>query len=88
MDAFAYMSILEVILKLLLALSLSLSINNKLIFYSIGILAIGIIMRGLYGVYCTRKFEECHYELKFDKAIFKEMFGFAWWSFLETRHIY
>lgn len=81
MDAFAYMSILEVILKLLLALSLSLSINNKLIFYSIGILAIGIIMRGLYGVYCTRKFEECHYELKFDKAIFKEMFGFAWWSF-------
>lgn len=82
MDAFAYVSIVEVILKLLLALSLLKIATNKLIFYSVGIVLIGLVMRLIYSVYCSRKFEECHYELKFDIATFKTMFGFAWWSFL------
>lgn len=82
MDTFAYMSILEVALKLFLTLSLLIISFNRLIFYSIGIVVIGFIMRTIYGVYCTRKFEECHYEFKFDKLLFKDISGFAWWSFL------
>lgn len=89
MDIFAYMSILEVGLKLCLVFLVLFAPFNKLIFFSVGVLVNALIMRLIYGIYCTKKFEECRYEFKFDKSIFKEMTGFAWWSFLgSTAYIF
>lgn len=82
MNVFAYMTILDVSLKLLTAYAIFISPFDKLITFAVLNVFVGIIMRIIYGIYCVRNFEECHYErTTFDKKLAKEMTGFAWWVF-------
>lgn len=80
MNAFAYVSILEVILKLLIVYLLLVINYDKLITYGILVLCVAFVIRLIYGLYCKRRFEECTYHFTFNKALFKEMFSFAGWS--------
>lgn len=82
MSAFAYISVLEVILKLAVVYMLLLSPFDRLITYSVLILCVGAIIRFIYAFYCKRHFEECSYHLVHDKPLFKEMTSFAGWNFL------
>lgn len=81
MNVFAYMSILEVVLKLGVAFLVVAIPDNKLIYYSVGILLCYVLMRVIYWIYSVRSFEECRYQFNFDKKTGKEMTSFAWWSF-------
>lgn len=81
MSAFAYMSILETILKLVIVYMLLISPYDKLISYSILFFIVAIIMRIIYGWYCKSRFVECNYKFIYDKPLIKEMTGFAGWSF-------
>lgn len=80
MSAFAYISILEAVLKLAVVYMLVIFSFDKLILYAILILAIQILIRFCYSIYCNRHFEETKYQHVWDKALFKEMTGFAGWS--------
>lgn len=82
MGVFAYMTMLDVVVKLLFVYCLFITPFDVLITYSVLLCFVGIMMRVIYGVYCSRHFEECHYKQVFDKAIFKDMAGFAGWNFL------
>ena len=82
MSAFAYISILEVIGKLLIAYLIVISPIDKLTFYAILMCVIALIIRFVYGLYCKQHFEECTYKFIIDKNLLKEMFGFAGWNFL------
>lgn len=81
MGVFAYLSILEAVLKLAVVYMLFLSSIDKLKFYSFLLFLTAILMRFIYGVYCSRHFEEAHYKMKVDKELFKEMASFAGWNF-------
>lgn len=81
MSAFAYISILEAALKLLICYMLIVSPIDKLIAYSLLMLFVAILIRFVYGLYCARNFEECKYRICYEKEIVKEMTGFAGWSF-------
>ncbi len=80
MNAFAYISILEVVLKLLIVYLLLVINHDKLVTYGILVFAVALVVRLTYGVYCKRHFEECTYHFNLDKSLFKEMFSFAGWS--------
>ncbi|MBQ0089035.1 MAG: lipopolysaccharide biosynthesis protein [Prevotellaceae bacterium] len=80
MGQFAYISMLETILKLGVALLITVSPFDKLILYAVLILCIQILIRLLYSVYCKKHFEECSYKFHFDKSLYKEMFSFAGWG--------
>ena len=80
MNAFAYISILEVTLKLFIVYLLLVINYDKLIVYGILVFAVALVVRLTYGIYCKRHFEECTYHFNFDKRLFKEMFLFAGWS--------
>ena len=82
MSAFAYISILEVVAKLIIVYMLLWSPFDKLIFYAILMASVALIIRFVYGYYCKRHFEECTYHFIFDKELLKKMFGFAGWNFL------
>lgn len=82
MSAFAYISILEVVAKLIIVYILLLSPIDKLIFYAILMASVAFIIRFVYGFYCKRHFEECTYHFIFDKELLKKMFGFAGWNFI------
>lgn len=82
MSAFAYISIIEVTLKLIIVYLLTISPFDRLITYSILFMLVGLFIRLIYGYYCKRHFEECTYHFVYDKAILKSMTSFAGWNFL------
>ena len=82
MSAFAYISILEVVGKLVIAFLILVSPIDKLIFYAILMCAVAVVVRFTYGHYCKKHFTECTYHFHWDKDILKQMFGFAGWNFV------
>lgn len=80
MSAFAYITVLEAVLKLLLAYFVFVTPFDKLITFASFILFIQLLLRFIYGVYCKRHFEECTYRFTTDRALFKQMTGFAGWT--------
>ena len=82
MSAFAYISIVDVVGKLLVAFSMLYSPFDRLIHFAILLTALSLLNRLIYGIYCKRHFVECTYHFSFDKSLFKQMFGFAGWNFI------
>ena len=82
MKAFAYMSVVDVVLKLIACLGVMYTPIDKLISYSIFLAVISISIRILYRFYCKKHFEETRGSIAFDWSMFKEMLGFSGWSFL------
>lgn len=80
MSAFAYISIVEVTLKLLIVFLLKFSGIDKLIFYGILLLIVQCSIRLIYGSYCKRHFEETKFRIIWDFSLFKEMLSFAGWN--------
>ena len=81
MSAFAYISILDVILKLIIVFILVVTPVDKLIFYSILVVCVQIFIRYVYAKYCSIHFEEVKILKMIDKRLLKEMSTFAGWSF-------
>lgn len=80
MSAFAYISIADAILKLLIVYLLVIIPYDKLIIYAILYFCIQAFDRIVYGVYCSRHFAETHTRLRYDGKLFREIFAFAGWT--------
>lgn len=84
MSAFAYIGILDIMLRLLIVLFIAYSGWNfdRLIVYALLLVGVVCIMQAIYWNYCTRNFEECKFGLSFDVSCWKEMSSFAGWNFI------
>ena len=80
MSAFAYISIVDAVLKLLIVYLLLVIPYDKLIIYAILFFCIQAFDRIVYGVYCSRHFEETRTRPSYDGKLFKEIFAFAGWT--------
>ena len=77
MKAFAYVGVLEASLKLAIAFVLFVSPIDKLITYGFLLVVVSVVIRLVYGNFCHKHFEECHYEFFIDKSLLTEMAKFA-----------
>lgn len=82
MSAFAYISILEVVGKLIVALSIAIIPIDRLVYYGLLLMIITISICLVYAIYCKKTFEECTFRFYFDSTLIKQMFGFAGWNFI------
>ena len=82
MKAFAFISILEVILKLVIVYILLIYIFDvdRLKLYAVLMFSVQLISRLVYGYYCKKNFEETKYKWYWNKTLLKEMTYFAGWS--------
>jgi O-antigen/teichoic acid export membrane protein len=80
MNVYAVISIIDVIVKLLVAISLTFVSFDKLIYYAFLLCFIQLLNTALYYIYNSRNFEEFNINLKKDQPLFKEMASFAGWS--------
>lgn len=80
MGAFAYISVAEVTLKLLIAYLLTIGNFDKLKLYAALMLAVQVLVMFIYRRYSIKHFEETRYRWVWDRSLFKEMAGFAGWS--------
>lgn len=84
MSAYAYIGILDGLLRLGTALLIAASAYDRLILYSALMLATVLIVRLCYVLYCRAHFPECRFKPVYDKGLLKEMFSFAGWDFIGT----
>lgn len=86
MRFFAYLSFLESLLKISIALLIAFSPIDKLILYSSFILASNIIILILYYIYCRKHFFETEHLLsgKITPKLLKEMMSFSSWTLFVT----
>ncbi len=82
MSFYAYISIIEVILKLAVVFLLQKGGFDKLIFYSILLFIVSIIILYAYKVYCNKKFKISRYYFFWDGSLYKNIMSFSGWSLM------
>jgi len=82
MNIYAYLSILDIVLKLVVAYIISIYSGDKLIIYSILIFASVFITTLVTRLYCIRRFDICRFKKPHNKKLLKEMFGYMGWSLI------
>lgn len=82
MGAFAYISLLEAILKLLIVYVLIVAGWDKLKLYACLLLLVSISIRMVYSSFSKRHFEETKFKWIWNKARIKEMGTFACWNLI------
>lgn len=82
MDFYAYMSIFEGVLKLLIVFILSLFSADRLILYGFLLFCVSILVLIINFIYCYVNFPETHLKLCRDISLLKQMTAFAGWNFL------
>lgn len=80
MNFYAYLSLGEVALKLVVVYLLYLTTFDKLVIYALLYMLVPLFITFLYKVYSNRHFDITHYEWIWDKNMFKELFSFSGWS--------
>lgn len=80
MSAFAYISIIEAVLKLVIVYMLLAVPFDKLIVYAILLAVVQLSIQLCYMIYCHRHFPESRYRHIKDWRLFKEMTSFAGWN--------
>jgi O-antigen/teichoic acid export membrane protein len=80
MSAFALLSIIETVLKLLAALSIIFIGGDKLIMYGLLIAVASLLTLLLYRAYCVRRLPTCKYRFFRDGKLLKDLMSFSGWS--------
>lgn len=80
MKTFAYISVMDSMLKLLIAIMIAYSPFDKLIFYGTLLAGVSFLNIIIYFVYCRKNFKESILVFYWNKAIFKRMLEFAGWA--------
>lgn len=80
MGAFAYISIYESIMRLFIAIAISMAPCDHLILYGFLGFSVQVSIQMLYSWYSYRNFEESHYGLRLDKSMFKSILTYSLWT--------
>lgn len=80
MNAFAYISIIEAVLQLLIVYLLVFISFDKLVLYGFLKMLVALLTIVIYIIYIKKKFTSIKYRILWDKDIFKELTHFAFWS--------
>lgn len=84
MNAFAFISIVDAVLKLVIVFILIRVQYDKLIIYGLLMLIVSVGVTGAYYIYSRRHFEESKFHFYWNKDEFKELLGFSGWHLLGT----
>ena len=82
MNIYAYVSVIEVTLKLLVAYLLFLFSFDKLKLYSILNTVVTVLILAIYNIYCRCRYAEVKLKFIIDWKTLKEIIGFASWNML------
>lgn len=80
MNVFAWVSIIEVSLKLLIVFMLVWFGFDKLKMYAVLIFGVALIINIIYGVYCSRNFKESKFRWFWDKDLYRTLMSYAGWN--------
>lgn len=84
MTAFAYIGILDIILRLFIILFIAYAPFHfdRLIVYALLLVVLKLSIQIVYWAYCKKHFEECRLQFRFYRDTWKSMSTFAGWNFI------
>lgn len=80
MNIYAWVSIYDAVMKLLIVFLIQVVNSDKLILYAFLLLLVHVSTSLIYIYYCRIKYEECRLFKGFDKKIFKDIASFSGWN--------
>ncbi len=80
MSVYAYMEILNSVLKLLIVYVLLVGNFDKLKLYAVLTFLVSATIAMIYRIYCIRKFDEAHFHWTINKEILRPMVSFSAWD--------
>lgn len=80
MSVYAYMSIIDVVFKLIIAYIVYVVPTNKLIWYAVMMLTTTLLVLVFYYLYVKIKFKNLRFQQVKDSVLFKSLLGFSGWS--------
>lgn len=80
MNMYAYMSIYDAVMKLLIVFLIQWISFDKLISYGFFILAVNITSVLIYNSYCRKRFEECTFSIAHDQQLTKDIINYTAWN--------
>ena len=80
MNVYAYVTIVEVALKLGIVFLLRVIPADKLIVYGLLLTAVALVNTSIYRLYCRKHYEECKFRFIRDGALFKEIVSYSGWN--------
>lgn len=80
MDVYAYVGILEVVLKLAIVYLLLIIPADRLSTYGFLILLSQVVVTGTYILYCMKYFRESHYIFYWERPLFMELVSYSGWN--------
>lgn len=80
MNVYAYISIVDAFLKLIIAYLLQIVFFDSLIAYSLLTLICTLLITLIYRYYCKRHYPESRYSFFYDKERLKNIISYTWWS--------
>jgi O-antigen/teichoic acid export membrane protein len=80
MNVYAYVTLVEVVFKLVIVYLLSIGGFDKLKVYAILVFLVSLAIALIYRIYCKKRYEECSFSFQWDKALYKKLFSFSVWD--------
>lgn len=80
MNMYAYMSIYDAIMKLILIILIQYISYDKLILYAALVFITHLSSVIIYNVYCRRHYSECTFKIILDKKLTKEIVAYSGWN--------
>ena len=80
MDIYAWVSIYDAVMKLLIVYLIQMMEVDKLVLYAFLYFIVHISTALIYMFYCRRKYDECRMFRGFDKSLFHEIASFSGWN--------
>lgn len=80
MKIYAYMSVVDAVLKLGIVYILQILPYDKLIVYGALLLTVTGISTAVYRLYCKSHYSECRYRFEWDKNLYREILSYSGWN--------
>jgi O-antigen/teichoic acid export membrane protein len=84
MNMYAYMSIYDAVMKLLIVFLIQWITFDKLILYAAFIFLVLVSSTFIYIIYCRHRFEECSFRLLWNKKLAKQIIEYSGWNIFGT----
>ena len=82
MEFYAFISILEAVLKLVIVYFLNLLDYDKLVLYVVLYILTALIVNAIYAIYCRMTIRDCRYNFIWDGGLFRSLVAFSGWNTL------
>lgn len=80
MNVFAYITLIDVVLKLIIVYLITISEFDKLKVYAVLFFLVSLTIAMIYRIYCKNKYKECSISFHWDKALYTKLFSFSIWE--------